>query len=421
LELHPRSRHALLLALFYAAITLAPWVIICLLNNHPIGGDRYGARTGDDTNYHRYYAEETQMPYERSERWYYAARIIQAIASVVTLPLTSAVCASAAVVFMQRQERLTIPQLMALADRGWLDWATYGRIASFQWSRYGSSFLLFAIVVNLLGLVISPLQSIFLSSEVVKTPTTIQGTGYLIDLPTQFGESSRYTPSKDNNIVTITTRAALDTASPSDRHAHLWTRDGNASACAPYICVGQEATLGDIAAMPDPFLAELPSGFNTGLIRQFLPRVNSTARCEEIDQDDFPNGCDQTANAFFVEYTNTSLYTPTSDMLLTWGLRACMPADVTQSPWTTTRDRHSFSEELYLDVRLDHYGGLPPRRDFFRVTLDTTTGYFELPNYLNDGIPGPLLDKDPTELCDDQCQDQGGIRSASSLCSLTVR
>ncbi|KAL3487213.1 hypothetical protein BJX62DRAFT_246176 [Aspergillus germanicus] len=407
LELHPRSRHALLLALFYAAITLAPWVIICLLNNNPIGGDRYGARTGDNTNYHWRYAEETQAPFEKSERWYYAARVIQAIASVVTLPLSSAICASAAVVFMQRQERLTIPQLMTLADRGWLDWATYGRIVTFQWSRYGSSFLLFAVVANLLGLLISPLQSIFLSSEVVKTPTAIQGAGYLIDLPSQFAEPD---PSRDdNNIITIKTRVALETAGSGDRDSHLWTTDGNASACAPYICTGQGTTSGDVS---DTFMAELPSGFHTGLLRQFLPRVNSTARYEVIEEADFPDDCDQIPNAFFVEYANTTRYYNT-DTLQTWGLRACMPADVTQSPWAPTRDRHSFSEELYLDVRLENYGqelGSPPRRDYFRVTLDTTSGYFELPNYMNNGIPGPLLDKDPTELCDDQCESQGSIR-----------
>ncbi|KAL2851142.1 hypothetical protein BJY01DRAFT_209270 [Aspergillus pseudoustus] len=418
MELHPRSYYALFLAVFYAALVLAPWVIICLLTDRPIGGDRYGARTGDNDNYGYYDSQETQLVYERSERWFRAARVIQAIASVLTLPLTSAICASAAVIFMQRQEGLTVPQLMSLADRGWLDWATYGRVGA-TWKRFGSSFLLLAMLVNLLGMIVSPLQSIFLTSETVKTPTRIQKIRPLIDLASRFYvDPEYYRP--DNNLITIKTRAALETTDAGEKHAQIWP--GANVTCDPFstprfednACQRQGVTMENISALPDPFLAELPNGFHTGLLRQFLPRINSTAQYEVINETDFPANCGEIPDAFYVEYTNTTAYRPGSDTMQTWGLKACMPANVTQSPWLATRDRHSFSEVLYLGITSLNYGlGISGRADrgFFRVTLSTTTGYFELPNYMNGGVPGVLLEKDPTELCDDRCESQGTIRN----------
>ncbi|KAL4902363.1 hypothetical protein BDW74DRAFT_158397 [Aspergillus multicolor] len=421
MELHPRSFYALFLALFHAALVLAPWVIICLLTDRPITGKRYGALAGDGSNYNSYDPRENQAAYAKSERWYHAARVIQAIASVLTLPLTSAICASAAVIFMQREKRLTIPQLMSLADRGWLDWATYGRLVH-AWERYNSSFLLLAILVNLLGMIISPIQSIFLSSQAVTTPTKAQEISSLIDLPSRFWvPDESYDP--DSNIITVKTRAALEATTLTEKHAQLWP--GANVTCDPFhtykysenVCLRQGATFGNISLLPDPFLAELPSGFHTGLFRQFLPRINSTAEYQVITEAEFPENCDQIQNAFFAEYTNTSRYRPDDDMMQTWGLRACMPADVTQSPWRATRDRHTFTEDLYLDVHLVNYTvGIrnPPEHGFFRVTLTTTTGYFELPNYMNGGVAGSLLDKDPTELCNDRCQSQGTIQSPTS-------
>ncbi|KAL3457441.1 hypothetical protein BJX64DRAFT_17811 [Aspergillus heterothallicus] len=412
LDLHPRSFYAVVFALFYAALVLAPWVIICLLTDRPIGRDRYDAILG--SGYWGYDPRDTQSVYEKSERWYHAARVIQAIASVLTLPLTSAICASAAVIFMQRQEQLTIPQLMSLADRGWLDWATYGRAAVY-WKRYGSSFLLVAILVNVLGMIVSPLQAVFLFSEAVKTPTKIQSISSLVDLPSRFWVDGRYYY-PDRNIITVKTRAALEITGAGDRQPNLWM--GANVTCDPYKigkyddnpCARHGTTFENISAMPDPFLAQLPNGFHTGLLRQFLPRINSSARFESIGEADFPGNCDQISDGFYAEYTNTSRYSPDSDMMQIWGLRACMPGNVTQSPWMATRDRHDFSEELYLGITLVNYSiGIsgPPEHGFFRVTLNTTTGYFELPNYMNGGVAGFLLSKDPTELCDDHCESQG--------------
>ncbi|KAL2811415.1 hypothetical protein BJX63DRAFT_444099 [Aspergillus granulosus] len=413
LLLHPRSIYALLLALFYAALVLAPWVIICLIADRPITTDRYGAFTGGNGTYF-YRAEDTQSPYRKNERWYHAARIIQAIAGVLTLPLTSAICASAAVIFMQRQQSLTMPQLMTLADNGWMDLSTYRRIYLLQWSRYGSSFLLFSILVSLLGLVIAPIQSIFLSSQAVKTPTQVQEIGPLWDLPTQVQRTAEASV-PDDNLITLLTRTALTTATTDETHAQLWP--GANVSCDPFsyaeypyshnLCLRQGGTFNNISSYPDPFLAQLPSSFHTGLLRQFLPRINSTAQFQPIGEAEFPENCDQIPNAFFVEYTNSTRYYDT-ELMQTWSLKACMPANVTESPWKATRDRHDFSEELYIDVTLENYNLGYNHRALYRITLNTTTGYFELPNYMNGGVAGFLLDQDPNELCDDRCEYQEG-------------
>lgn len=52
--------------------------------------------------------------------------------------------------------------------------------------------------------------------------------------------------------------------------------------------------------------------------------------------------------------------------------------------------------------------GSPNTGGVFKITADTTTGYFELPNYMNGGQAGPLIDGDPDddEHCGYDCQRQ---------------
>lgn len=93
--------------------------------------------------------------YVKSEHIFRAAKIIQAVVSVLTIPLTSAVCSKAAVIFVQqRRQRLgfSMRQLMALADKGWTDPEVISRLIFAGWKKYGSSFLLLAILLNLLGM-----------------------------------------------------------------------------------------------------------------------------------------------------------------------------------------------------------------------------------------------------------------------------
>ena len=184
----------------------------------------------------------------------------------------------------------------------------------------------------------------------------------------------------DDNMITVLTRGAMASTSSTDVQSRLWQRAPlmcdprdqlkadtvDASSCTP-----GGANLADLAALIDPFVAQLSFGYNTGLVKQYLPRVNSIVRLETIPASEFPSHCNQTKGSFYVSYASTwdnGLY----------ALEACMPYDQTRSPWKDTRDRQDLLEVLYLKVH----------------TASTTAGYFELPSFESD-VGGPLWPNGP--------------------------
>lgn len=414
------SWYILYLVLGYIGLALFSWVVTCILSVRPITAKHYGVWIWNDQNngYGWTGPNYFHSLYVRNERWYRAAQIIQSIVTVFTIPLTSAVCSSAAVIYIQRRRGLSLLQMMTLADKGWNDLRTYGRTFPYfgtdAWKRYGSFFLLLAMFVNILGAVLSPLQADFLSSTITKTPTWPTEIVDILDIPDQFQyvDENGY----DDNFVVVMTRSALTSATTTQQQSQLW--QGGKVSCAftagveeiPTSCEYGGAKFEDLADLSDPFLAQLPGGYNTGLIRQFAPRINSSAHYENISAENFPKNCDQIDGAFFIDYTNTTY----AYQYYTWGVQACMPANVTSSPWKSTRDRQDFTEELYLNITLINYEYMQYGSDgdqvnsmFFKVTLNTTGGYFELPNYMNGGSAGSLLDKDPNSLCGNDCEIQG--------------
>jgi len=141
-----RSSYVIYLVLLYAALAVFAWVVTCVQTYRPLTVGHYGVDVGD--------SGYTQALYTRNEQYFRASRVIQAIVGVVTIPLTSAVCSKAAVAFIQRRKQslgFSMRQLMVLADKGWTDPNVLGRVMFAGWKRYGSSFLLAAILLNLLG------------------------------------------------------------------------------------------------------------------------------------------------------------------------------------------------------------------------------------------------------------------------------
>src|SRR6266480_2203409 len=98
----------------------------------------------------------------------------------------------------------------------------------------------------------------------------------------------------DNNLIVVMTRNALATSTNVVPQAQLWQGAGytcdaiklNGSVPFSY-SVG--VTFGNMSSLSNPFLAELPSGYSTGLIRQFIPRINSTAQYQEISASQYPS------------------------------------------------------------------------------------------------------------------------------------
>lgn len=174
------------------------------------------------------------------------------------------------------------------------------------------------------------------------------------------------------------------------------------------------ATLSNVSELSSPFLAQLPVGYHTGLVKQFSLRINSTVTWETIlSPDEIPADCNGgTVNSFYARYANA-----TSDSH--WSIEACVPGYQHLSPWKHTYSRQDFTEVLYLNISVVGYGdsGLDYEAEgydfstiggIFKITSETTAGYFELPNYMNRGQAGSLIDGDPdnSSNCGFDCEPQ---------------
>lgn len=151
----------------------------------------------------------TQEAYVSNLRWYKAAQVIQSIVGLVTIPLTTAVCSGALMVCLQRcthgpTSTVTLRQMTVLADKGWTDVASYFRFI-IRWTLYGSSFLIWAVLLHPIRGLIAPLQQIFLSSRTIKTPTLPVIVGQMLDIPDKFVEPTfGYAP---DSVVSVTQNA----------------------------------------------------------------------------------------------------------------------------------------------------------------------------------------------------------------------
>lgn len=85
-----------------------------------------------------------------------------------------------------------------------------------------------------------------------------------------------------------------------------------------------------------------------------------------------------------------------------------MPGSQPASPWKPSHERQDFTEQLYLKITLHGFddNAITSGDYYSKITLDTTAGFFELPNYMNDGMPGPLLGNNPDNHCKADCEPQ---------------
>lgn len=140
------SSYVLFLALGYTLLALFAWITTCVLTYRPIGASEYG--------YQWNVSYVPRSRYQLTTRWYKASRVAQSVVSVLTVPLASAICSKAVVLYAQnygQRKNLTMRQTMVLADKGWTDPVTWINLVRGRARRYGSLFLLWAIVVVLLG------------------------------------------------------------------------------------------------------------------------------------------------------------------------------------------------------------------------------------------------------------------------------
>lgn len=380
------SRFALSIVVPFASLALASWILMVYLTFRPVTSSHSYTNT-DGVSYSDLVGGPLDI-FDVNERLIQAVNVLLSIVGVLSIPVASATCASAAAIYAQQNKSrdLSIRKVMMLADRCWMNPVTYApALSPKSWRQNGSTFLGIAIFAHILAFLISPLQQIFLSTASVKRPYSDKSgaIGQLFDIPLQFQKYAEYS----NNSVVLAARDSLHGQSPFQPQTQLWHRGNLACDWQDYKCSSRIATFSKISDLRDPFLAELPNGHSTGLIRQYLPRINSTA---QISETDIPDDCETAPGSLFFHYDHPS----TSETIRnSWEITVCMPANARQVPWKPSRSRQDFSEDLYINIttvdrsNLDSYS--------MKLTVETTAGYFELPNYMNGDKPGPLLEQLP--------------------------
>ena len=251
-----------------------------------------------------------------------------------------------------------------------------------------------------------------MEQESVKVPTyPIMGPG-LTDIPDLLDGSSVW---EDRNVkLDVLLRNAMASTSPADFQPLLWqgrkpncTLSSGIDDSQALECSAGGTTFQNISTLQNPFIAQLPSQYHAGLIRQFAPRINASVSLKDIYQSDFPRECAQIRGAYYKEYISQLAYGSTLS------IQICMPGNVSySSPWKPVRDRQNISEQLFLNIswpkKYTDLVMLQATTITSSLIVNSTMGFFELPNYDNGGIAGNLLAQDPAQLCNstEKCLNQ---------------
>ena len=115
-------RTSLWLLACYLPFLILPWILTCIMANRPPSLPSYYDQKGE----YCYYTYLSML------FWLAFVRILNSIAAVLVVPITSALLAQGAVVYTQRrksEQKLNLRQTFALSDRGWTDipilWSAY--------------------------------------------------------------------------------------------------------------------------------------------------------------------------------------------------------------------------------------------------------------------------------------------------------
>ncbi|KAJ5541954.1 hypothetical protein N7461_007957 [Penicillium sp. DV-2018c] len=399
LALRYRKR-AIYLLLIYVPLLVLPWIFTCLLAGPPAPNGASGKR------FFPQYGLSAHGTLSLAS-WVAAVRTLNSIANVLTVPVISALLAQAAVVYTQKrkaEQKLTLRQMFALADRRWSDATVVVEAARTMGTGIGSRFLWLGMLLVVIGAIQHPIQQLLVSWQSVPVRTCLD------DPINPCGASGTVVVGYDPEPADLATihqsrvlqevMNSLATFNVLDFETHLWP---DPSYLANEHDVEADPTSRQTLAYwtdprwmsdPDPnaptkkpvncFVTALQNNTMTGVLREHAIRLNSSAVCEQIPREQFPSACPG----------NRPFQTSFSSNLL--DIRVCAPGEYGVYPWTLSRNRQDINEHLYLDV-VDRRGeGLINVASFtLHCTTTTTRGYFELANYMNSQIYGPLLEEWP--------------------------
>lgn len=334
------------------------------------------------------------------EGWYAASLVLGKIQTLLAIPIVSGLLAQAAVVYSQRHttaQKLSVRQLIALADRSWADvpglWAA-------RHKDVGSRLVWLGGLLILIVSVEPPLQSLLVKEDVVQVATCLDmpldGCG--LREPPVVGYDAepsdmQYLPS---SVAVNRVAAKINSASQWDVQPRLWPEryygikdDYSYERNTLAWWFGSFDGPGTGSAF---FASSLLNGTSTGVLRQLAMRMNSSSTCENVAKSDYPSTC-----------TGRRPFTSTFS-LQALNIQICAPGEYDTTPWTLSRDRQDISEELWIDLSINEdelgpvgvFNGWYGTSNFtLHCTADTTRGYFEIPNVRTGNTPGDLLEEWP--------------------------
>ena len=202
-----------------------------------------------------------------------------------------------------------------------------------------------------------------------------------------------------DNVISSTITGKL-----GDRQPYLWSFDQDSfSITSVDANITNSSSFNDIPKKQ--YVATFPVGTDTGVLRDLALRLNMSVSCSLVPQSNFPSTCpgDFPLSQTFSNI-NRSTSTPFGDLARPrYRARVCAPGNALLSPWKDTSDRQDISEEFWLDYQRTPqsadggvWGILDGGSNYTQHCYgNSTLGYFELPNYWNGHVAGPLLGKVP--------------------------
>ena len=139
-------KRAVYLLLFYLPLLVLPWILTCIMMFRPIMKPSYINQVGKYSVRDIWYMEW----------WLIATKIIDGVASVLAVPIVSALLAQGAVVYTQRrkekgQKEVNLEQTFALANKGWSDIPIICSVLDEHSPRKTSPYLWYGVGLILLG------------------------------------------------------------------------------------------------------------------------------------------------------------------------------------------------------------------------------------------------------------------------------
>lgn len=414
-----QSRFPFVLAVFYIALLIVPWVLTCRIASQPswiIHVWRW------DTRYDIRYG------------WLIAIKVLNSLATVLSLPILSALLARAAVVFSQRRkpgQTLSLRQLFALADRDWYNFfRVLSPVASSAFLRLGFLVLFIAALLPLIRSGLVAYDNVLVTDNLPRSYASFnrEMLGYT---PSPLALKSGYEAYQDE-VLAETRKSLLTTVGGIE--PKLWpvcNDESSDSTCGfkygPYD-LGQ-SSLSKFWEWPDSygsdrdfktngsalmFASTFWAGSSIGSYYEndfgaYTLGLKSGARCETISSQELEEHCLRSLEDWSLP--NAARGWNTSMEIDELRVDICYPA-LERSPWEAADASPwkpiNFTEHLYIGISdEDSFWGCPSWADdceyagsdeglFVHCQADSAMSFFEIGSAKTKGVPTRLLDEMPS-------------------------